>query len=297
MESIEQTKARLDNLRSIEPILVALRTIALNSRQVALRRLENANPYYSQLVQVQRLALAHLQRVKSSTKRLRSGRCALLIVGSQRGLCGPFSSTVAGAAQQTYRKLQGPGVGGELTEVQIMVLGERTRREVHRLGLPTTWERALPITSVPSLELASELAANGARRYDEGDIDAFYAVHNHYLGSGRYEPRTTALIPISPPDLLQEEFTWPAPILETDANSLYHRVTAQLVELAFYRILLESAAAEQSARFQLMEGASENSHRLIEELTLEYHSARQEAITEEMLELAVSAGLIGREHP
>ena len=69
-------------------------------------------------------------------------------------------------------------------------------------------------------------------------------------------------------------------------------MTRQLTELSFYRVLLESAAAEQSARFQLMEGASQNSRRLIEELTLTYHTARQEAVTEEMLELAVSAGLI-----
>ena len=60
-----------------------------------------------------------------------------------------------------------------------------------------------------------------------------------------------------------------------------------------YRILLSSAAAEHSARYQLMEGATRNSGRLIAELTLALQSARQQAITAEMQELAAGAGLLG----
>ena len=300
MESIEQVKARLENIRGIEPLLTALRTIALSSQQTALKRLENADPYYAQLLQVQRLALAQAlprsgpRRRGRSVERARCGRCALLIVGSQRGLCGPFSSMVVAKAQQALGELQ--ATDGEFTEVEVMVLGERTRREVHRLGLETTWARPLPVTSVPSLKMATELASEGLRRYQAGELDAFYVTYNHYLGAGRYEPRTTTLIPNVPPGSPQEEPGLP-PIIETDIQSLRDRVTTQLIELSFYRVLLQSAAAEHSARFQLTEGASQNSQRLIEELTLTYHTARQEAVTGEMLELAVSAGLIGGEQP
>jgi len=308
MESItlrgtgEQIKGRLENIRSIEPILIALRTIALSSLRAALKRLENVNLYHAQLVQV--LALPHLRQHKSPTARRRSRRRALLIVGSQRGLCGPFTSTIVDASEETLRELRAAGM-----EVEVMVLGEHGRRETRRRGLETTWEGALPVTSVPPFGMAADLAATGLQRYEAGELDAFYATYNHYLGAGRYEPRTVTLIPFtlsgtgtlagtgSPPDhLKEEEPAWPPPIVETDAQSLYDRVTTQLAVLSFYRVLLESAAAEQSARFQLMEGASQNSRRLIEELTLAYHTARQEAVTEEVLELAASAGLIRGEH-
>jgi len=299
MESIEQIKARLENIQNIEPILVALRTIALSSWRTALRRLEQANFYYSQLARVHELVSAHFPQHGTLIERKAYRRCALLIVGSQRGLCGPFSSMVMSAAQRALREIQPPGSEpdnpGEPMEIEILVLGERARREARRLGLQTAWEGALPVASVPSLVMAAELAAMGVRRYEAGELDAFYAVYNHYLGGGRYEPRRVTLIPASPPDHPAGGFAWPSPILGTDVRSLHNRVRAQLVELAFYRILLESTVAEQSARFQLMEGASQNSRRLIEELTLTYHTARQEAITEEMLELAVSAGLVGWE--
>jgi len=174
-----------------------------------------------------------------------------------------------------------------------MVLGEHVRRAVRQRALQTTWEGALPATSVPSFGMAAELAETGLQRYEASELDAFCATYNHYLGAGRYEPRTVTLIPCSPlehPD--EEEVAWPPPIVDTDAQSLHNRVTAQLTALSLYRVLLISAAAEHSARFQLMEGASQNSRELIEELTLTYHTGRQEAVTEEVLELAVSAGLL-----
>jgi F-type H+-transporting ATPase subunit gamma len=292
MESIEEIKARLDNIRGLEPIFVALRTIALSSRRAALRRLEHADLYYAHLARVHTVLVEHLAPDKPRGHKAEHkpcGRCALLIVGNQRGLCGPFASTVASAAQQTLRELQ---ASQESAGIELMVLGTRARREVHRLGLQTTWEGTLPVTSVPPLELATELAAMGMRRYEAGELDAFYAVYNHYLGGGSYEPRVITLIPVSTPARSEEEFPWPPPILETDIRSLYRRVIVQLTELSFYSALLQSTAAEQSARFQLMEGASDNSRHLIEELTLTYHTARQEAVTAEMLELAVSAGLI-----
>jgi len=296
MESSEQIKGRLENIRSIEPILTALRTIALSTLQAALRRMQNATLYYAELLQVQSLTLAHglpQSALPGPRTPITGRRCALLVVGNQRGLCGPFATTVGAASEQTLANLRAADADGASTEVDLMVLGEHARREVRRRGLEPVWEEALPVTSVPSFAMAAELAATGLQRHEAGELDAFYATYNHYLGAGRYEPRTVTLIPFCPPHPTEsEDLPWPPPILETDAHSLYDRVTAQLTALSFYRVLLASTAAEQSARFQLMEGASENSRRLIDELTLTYHTARQEAITEEMLELAVSAGLV-----
>jgi F-type H+-transporting ATPase subunit gamma len=173
-----------------------------------------------------------------------------------------------------------------------MVLGEHARREIRRRGLEVAWEGALPVTSVPSFGMAAELAATGLRRYEAGELAAFYVTYNHYLGAGRYAPKTATLIPFPPMDHSEEEPGWPPPVIQTDVRSLCSQAEAQLAALSLYELLLESTAAEQSARFQLMDGASQNSRRLIEELTLTYHTARQEAVTEEMLELAVSAGLV-----
>jgi F-type H+-transporting ATPase subunit gamma len=86
---------------------------------------------------------------------------------------------------------------------------------------------------------------------------------------------------------------WPPPVIETDPLSLYARVVEQQTVLNLYGLLLDSAAAEHSTRFQLMEAATQNADQLIAELTLVVQTARQAEITQEMQELASGAGLIG----
>jgi F-type H+-transporting ATPase subunit gamma len=82
-------------------------------------------------------------------------------------------------------------------------------------------------------------------------------------------------------------------IIETDPLALYTRVVEQWASVQLYTLLLDSAAAEHAARYQLMEGAAQNAERLIEELTAELQAARRRAITQEMQELAAGAGLLG----
>jgi F-type H+-transporting ATPase subunit gamma len=81
------------------------------------------------------------------------------------------------------------------------------------------------------------------------------------------------------------------PIIETDAFQLYTRIVEQMVAISFYERLLESTASEHSTRFQLMEDATRNADRLIEEVTMNIQQATKAAITQEMQELAAGAGL------
>jgi F-type H+-transporting ATPase subunit gamma len=82
-------------------------------------------------------------------------------------------------------------------------------------------------------------------------------------------------------------------IIETDPVSLYARVVEQWTVTCLYKLLLESAAAEHAARYELMGAATQHADRLIEELTLAIQTTRQRAITQEMQELAAGAGMVG----
>ena len=82
-------------------------------------------------------------------------------------------------------------------------------------------------------------------------------------------------------------------IIETDPLSLYTHVIEQWTATRLYELLLESATAEHSTRYELMGAATQNADRLIDELTLAIQTTRQQAITQEMQELAAGAGMIG----
>jgi F-type H+-transporting ATPase subunit gamma len=180
-------------------------------------------------------------------------------------------------------------------QVQLMALGARVRRIFQRRKWPLAWSGALSIATLPPFHLAFELTRRWLARYEEWELDAVDLVYNAYHGTGHYEPTVVRLIPpqLPPegPNSLSE--SWPPPIIETDPLSLYARVVEQWAAVSLYGLLLDSAAAEHSTRYQLMESATQNADRLIEELTLAVQAARRHTITREMQELAAGAGLVG----
>lgn len=212
---------------------------------------------------------------------------ALLVIGSERGLCGAFNKAVVGYAEQL---LGGYIMAG--AKVTLMTLGTRAQREFRRRGRSPTWSERLSLAALPSYPLCCELTSRWLQNYEAHELDAVQVVYNTYKGIARYEPAVVHLLPPALPAMPQQNPDWP-PIIETDALGLYLHSVELWLSATLYEILLESTVAEQSARFQLLEGATRNAERLIEELTLFAQTARQEAITREMQDLSSGAGLIG----
>ena len=135
------------------------------------------------------------------------------------------------------------------------------------------------------------------KAYEAHQLDEVYLLSHHYQTAGRSVVKKERLLPYSF-DLQQgsSESTyegWPAPILETDPVKIYLKVVEQMGTMRFYSLLLEAAAVEHSTRYQLMEEASQNAGRMIEEMTEVLLMYRRESITREMQELASGAGLLG----
>jgi F-type H+-transporting ATPase subunit gamma len=283
MEDIERIETRLENVRSVKPILGALRTISLGAWQSALRQRQVARQFTEGLLAV----LAHLLpllpagRGQSSPT---SGRIVALVVGGERGLAGRFSRDVVERAEQ-YRSERGE-------RVEWMALGKRAVRLLERREFPLDWTGTLSTTALPSEQMARALTEGWLERYEAGEIDAVDLIYNAYLGAARYRPSVVRLIPPQLPPITASE-GWQSPIIETDALSLYAQVIGLWAVAGLYERLLESAAAEHSTRYQRMEAATENVEELIEELNAAVLAHRRQEITREMQELAAGAGMLG----
>jgi F-type H+-transporting ATPase subunit gamma len=329
MQEVERARERLDNIRSVKPILDGLRTISLGSWQAALKRRSGVRNYAEQLKGMLPWLVPHLEtrpglvaRLWESLATIRGGRrhddveedshpgrLKALVVGSERGLCGQFNLAVVEETAGYLRRESAQG-----STVELLVLGSRAQRILERRGYALSEAGALSMTALPPLSLAFDLARQWLGAYEERDIDGADIIYNQYHGTGAYEPTVMRLIPpqIATDRALAEESaaeskgregekaldrgrSWPPPIIDTDPLSLYATVIEQSVAVELYRVLLTSAAAEHATRFQLMESATQNADRLIEELTLIIRTARRQEITQEMQELAAGAGLLGRE--
>ena len=290
MADEERITARLNNIRSVEPILGAMRTISLGSWQAALNRQQRIRGFSERLMSLLPSLLPHLTpRQHKRRKNVHpAAPTVVLVIGSERGLCGAFNSSLAGYVQQSLDQYESQGI-----PIELAALGGRIRRALERYGVPIAWSKSLPVSRLPGRELASELTAMWLARYEAYELDAVDLIYNAYLNSTSYRPVNTRLIPPVLPAVSQDTAPWPPPYIDTDPVTLYTHVVHLWTITEMYRVLLNAAAAEHSARFQLMEGATQNSRRLIDELTMTLQAARQHAITSEMQELATGAGLVG----
>lgn len=325
MEDLERVQARLDNIRAVEPILGALRTISLGSWQAARKQREVVQRYGERLVAMLPPLLPHLPAKRRASREIgrrfarifadqirarrwgrRSAdvgegtsteaapaRVVALVVGSERGLCGRFNAALVEHVEGYLAERARAGA-----KVELMALGTRLCRIFQSQGRPLAWSGRLPATALPPSPLAFDLTRRWLARYEARELDAVDLLYNAYHGAGRYQPTTVRLVPPRLPAGMALRSRgplgepWPPPIIETDPFSLYAQVIEQWAAVSLYGWLLESAASEHSTRYQLMEAATQNAERLIEELTMVVQATRRQAITREMQELAAGAGLI-----
>ena len=288
----DRAQARLENVRSVQPILSALHSISLGSWQAALNQSERARQYRERLSALlplvgARLPAKPLRSRESKSAPAAKSKTAVLVVGSERGLCGRFNAAVVERAETHLSELEASGVS-----IELMGLGSRVCRAIERQGRETVWSGNLSTTTLPSHNLARELTQYWLARYEARELDGVDLIYNAYGGMGNYAPAVVRLIPPIPPQA-ERQPEQETPIIETDPLVLYTRVIEQLTATHLYELLLDSAAAEHAARYELMEVATRNTEDLIADLTLAIQTSRQRAITQEMQELAVGAGMIG----
>ena len=314
---LKKAERRLTNIQKVKPILAALRTISLGSWQAARNRRSGLGAYTERLLGLLPLLLPHMpargrsrgagrlrRRSKVEARPQLSGHVVTLVIGSERGLCGQYNKVVleelaryfeARKSKSAEVVIVAPG-SGATGEVEVVALGSRLIRELTQAGYTLTWGRALSMTSLPTYELAHELAVEWLARYEAYELDGVDIVYNADEGAGTYGSTTVRLIPPElprvPAGTPEDAGTVGDVIVETDPMRIYVRVVEQWTAIALYRLLLAAAVTEHSARYQLMESATQNADDLVDQLMLTVKSARRQAITREMQELAVSAGLL-----
>jgi len=239
MQDIDRIETRLENIRSVEPILGALRTISLGAWQSAQKQQGAVRQYAAHLLGVLAHLLPHLPKPPGPAAEA-DGRIVGLVVGGERGLAGRFNDDVVDRAQgYLIRHEEG---------IEWMALGRRAVRILERRGFPLSWTGRLSATALPSEGIAVGLTERWLERFETGEIAAVDIIYNAYLGAGRYRPAVERLIPPQLPPVATKQ-TWPPPIIETDPVSLYARVMGQWAAAGLYGRLRGSAASEHSTRY------------------------------------------------
>ncbi|MDF1499219.1 MAG: F0F1 ATP synthase subunit gamma [Anaerolineales bacterium] len=289
VEELDRAEDRLGNIRSVEPILSALRTISHASWQKARRKVEDVQRIQAR---IQNLIskLPSSGEIDLDMRGRQGSRRILLAIGTQRGLCGQFNQQLLERSLKIAAEWEAAG-----KRVSFWVVGSRLTRAFRSREIEIGREWALSSSSLPDYKLAVDIFQTCLMSFKNTDVASIQVVYNRLAEGAASETVTERILPPRLPERIQgaDRDAWPPPIIETNATDLKAHLLLEGLSIELLTILLESAAAEHSTRFHLMEDATQNADRLIDELNELVLTARRHAITSEMSELAVSSGLLG----
>jgi F-type H+-transporting ATPase subunit gamma len=214
----------------------------------------------------------------------------LLVITSDRGLCGAFNTNIQKAAAKMWHEREAAG-----QSVKIVVIGRKGRDFFRRRNAPVlevlsgVWERV-------DIEQARSIARKVLLPFVNGEVDAIYLVYNEFKSAMSQRVVTEPLFPLqkadAPSDAPAHEPEWAAHreyLFEPDRKALMERLVPMYIEISILRALFESNASELGARMTAMESATKKAAEMIDKYTLIYNRARQAAITTELMEIISGA--------
>ncbi len=208
-------------------------------------------------------------------------RVLLLVLTSDRGLCGAFNTNINKRAEREFRSRTAAGQA-----VQLGVIGRKGRDYMTRRGVPI-FEYFAGVWEKLGLETAQGVGKKILEPFYKKDIDAIYLVYNEFKSAMSQMVVVERLLPVAPPAKVEtsevartNEFDF-----EPDREALLTRLIPMYVDISILRALYESQASELGARMTAMDAATKNAKEMIQALTLQYNKARQASITKELMEI------------
>jgi len=293
-QHFERAQSRLDNIKAIEPLLSALRTISMGNWQMALKKITMIKEYKKNFNPIITEVMPHLEKTKAMRNKQKRPEesiadTIILIVGSERGLCGNFNESLAKNAVAWIE-------AQKYSSIDVWVLGSRMIQTLKKKSINISWHNTLPAGSLISYQQSYLLTQEWIEKYEIFDFNQFLILYNQIEQKKNFQFTTLKLLPYEiklPLALIEnQKKRWPPSIIETNPIGIYHQIIQFYIASSFYQVLLKSAAAEHAARFRLMEEAQENAEEIIKEMTQIINTERKKQITQQMQELAAGAGLL-----
>jgi F-type H+-transporting ATPase subunit gamma len=240
-------------------------------------------------------------------KREKVERVLVVLVSSNRGLCGSYNSNVFKTTQAILKDNAlisdvGDGPAASLPEIDIVGVGKKSASFAKKYGyeLKAVFD---DYSQQPQFEDIIPLAKMIVDGYESGTYDRVVVSYTHFMSTLKQSVEVRQLLPISGNDLAafaqaseeyskEEGFPIQSYLFEPSMDTIVEYVLPKLVEIQLYQAVLEAAASEHSSRMVAMKSASDNANDMKKDLTLIYNKARQAAITQEIAEIVGGAAAL-----
>ena len=288
MASGKEIRTKIKSVQNTRKITKAMEMVAASKMRKAQERMRAARPYAER---VRRLA-ANLSQANSEykhpflEKREDVRRAGLIIVTTDKGLCGGLNTNVLRVALNQIKDWENAKVA-----LSVTAIGGKGFGFMQRLGAKIT-SHFVGLGDTPHLDKLIGPVKVMLDAFQNGELDAVYLAYTRFINTMKQEPVMEQLLPLTGERLeTSGSHAWDY-LYEPDAQTVIDELLVRYVEALVYQAVAENMASEQSARMVAMKAASDNAKNVIDELQLVYNKTRQAAITKELSEIVGGAAAV-----
>ena len=316
MPSLKEIKTRIASVNSTRKITSAMKMVASSKLHHAQVAIQNMLPYENMLEHILKSFLVSTPSVQCEleVEHKEIKRVALIVYSSNSSLCGGFNSNVIKMMMQTVDEYKAHGID----DITVYPIGRKVAEKVQKLGLKSAGDFT-ELADKPNSSDCSKIAIELAKKYVVGELDRVEMIYHHFKSAGSQILTRKTFLPIdlsteaigedNDRDLTSNVATAKAQeylrkkketeerevsevkplnddfIVEPDLNTVLSVLIPKQLHLMVYTALLDSQASEHAARMVAMQTATDNADELLRELNLQYNKSRQQAITNELLDI------------
>ena len=291
MPSLKDLRVRINSVKSTQKITSAMKMVAAAKLRRAQEQAEAARPYAERMERMLG-SLAASMAGQEGAPALMAGTGKdtvqlVVVMTSDRGLCGGFNSTIVRGARRLIRELLAAG-----KQVKILCVGRKGRDQLKRdfvsYIIGTVEDIAKPRLT---FNAADRVAQRIAQMYEAGEFDVCTIIYNRFKSAMTQFVTVQQLVPFALPAAAGTEtaVAGAAYEYEPDGTEILADLLPRNLSVQVYKALLENGASEQGARMTAMDSATRNAGDMINRLTINYNRSRQAYITKELIEIISGA--------
>ena len=292
MASLKEVKTRINSVKSTRKITSAMKMVASAKLHKAQGAIENMLPYQRKLNKILTNFLSADLPVESPYIKVREvKRVAIVAFSSNTSLCGAFNANVIKMLLQTVGEYRTLGQDNIL----IFPVGKKVDEAVKRMGFQPQ-ETSLTLSDKPTYQEAAELAHHLMEMYVSGEVDRVEIIYHHFKSMGLQILLRETYLPIDLTHVINEEEEPNKEgvegheiandyIIEPNAEELIANLIPTVLSQKLFTAAVDSNTSEHAARTLAMQVARDNANELIQDLTKQYNKSRQQAITNELLDI------------
>lgn len=279
--NLKEVKQRIQSVKTTQKITSAMKLVSAAKLRRAQSAIEGMRPYQQKLFEILSAFLHSTSSISTPYTCVRQvKRVAVIVVSSSSSLCGAFNANIIRRAKELVDSYATEGVA-----VELFPVGKKIHDAVKKMSIvpnDALMSQAEKISYAPVAAVATDLM----ERFANGTYDKIEILYNRFFSAAKQAPVNELLLPIDIDAMAtnskQSAIEY---IVEPGRHELTNRLLPQVITLNLFTALLDSVAAEHAARMMAMQIATDNADDLIAELVLEYNKGRQQAITNELLDI------------